>query len=189
MVKFMNTIKDKKTFTLEIKKSKFIAIIRPILSEMDAKNVIDSIKCEYKGAKHYTYAYITNGIMRFSDDKEPTGTAGSPILNILLTSDMNNVIIVVVRYFGGILLGVGGLARAYLNAAKGALNECELIPYVSFKKYMIKFKYEDEKNVNYLLKDALIYDKKYEEVIIYYVEIPIYFDLNILKNYEIKEVF
>lgn len=108
--------------TLEVKKSKFIAYYYEISSEDEIDIILDNIKKEHKKARHIPYAYKLFNTAKKSDDKEPGGTAGSPILNILEKNNLNNSLIVVVRYFGGIKLGAGGLIRAYSNAAREVIK-------------------------------------------------------------------
>lgn len=119
------------------KKSRFIANIRSVNDEAEALAFIEGIKRKYYDARHNCYAYITgdNGeFTKCSDDGEPAHTAGRPMLDILLKAGLNNVCVTVTRYFGGILLGTGGLVRAYGDAVKAALDECEIYelrPYLS----------------------------------------------------------
>ena len=103
-----------------IKKSKFIGYYYEIDSKMDAENILKELKKEHKKARHIPYAYKLDVIAKKSDDKEPSNTAGAPILNIIELKKMNNCLIAVVRYFGGIKLGAGGLLRAYSQAANEA---------------------------------------------------------------------
>ncbi len=117
------------TGEIEEKKSRFIAHIYSICSEEEAEQYINAVKKKYWDARHNCYAYITgqNGqIQRFSDDGEPQGTAGKPILDIISTSGLVNCLIVVTRYFGGVLLGTGGLIRAYQAASKAGLEASEV---------------------------------------------------------------
>lgn len=110
------------------KKSRFIATVCEIHSEDEALRIIESMRKKYWDARHNCYAYVlgrNNEIQRFSDDKEPSGTAGKPILNVLLESDVRNALIVVTRYFGGVLLGTGGLVRAYSSSASAGLAALE----------------------------------------------------------------
>lgn len=111
------------SYTLEIKKSKFIAYYYEIDNEDEAKQIIDNLKKEHKKARHIPYAYKVNNTARKSDDKEPSNTAGLPIYNLLEKKNLNNCLIAVVRYFGGIKLGAGGLLRAYLDAANNSIIE------------------------------------------------------------------
>ena len=103
------------------KKSRFIATVRPVKTEEEAKSFIEEIKKIYWNATHNVFAYQIgerNEIQRFSDDGEPQGTAGMPVLDVLQREDIKNTAIVVTRYFGGTLLGTGGLVRAYGKSAK-----------------------------------------------------------------------
>lgn len=105
-----------KSTTNEIKKSKFIAYFYTLDDITDVKDIIRNIKDEHKKAKHVVYAYKFHNTAGKSDDKEPSGTAASPLYNLLEINNINDAIIVVVRYFGGIKLGAGPLTRAYRNA-------------------------------------------------------------------------
>lgn len=112
------------------KKSRFIASVKPVCSEEEAIEFIEEIKKNYRDARHNCFAYQIgerNQIQRYSDDGEPGGTAGMPMLDVLRGNDIKNTIVVVTRYFGGILLGTGGLVRAYGSAAKAGISEAGLI--------------------------------------------------------------
>ena len=113
------------TFEIEIKKSKFIGYYYEISSIEEAKEIIDKLWETHKKARHIPYAYKVCNTAKKSDDKEPSGTAGMPIYNLLEMKDLDNVLIAVVRYFGGTKLGAGLLTRTYLNAAKGAIEKSE----------------------------------------------------------------
>lgn len=104
-------------YTLEIKKSKFIGLMYKIENEEEAKKILEDLRAEHKKARHLPYAYKVNKTARKSDDKEPANTAGTPIYNILERKNLDNTLIVVIRYFGGIKLGAGPLLRAYSSAA------------------------------------------------------------------------
>lgn len=122
----MNVILENGVGEIEEKKSRFIAHIYSVNSEEEAEQYIYKIKKKYWDARHNCYAYIIGDkgqVQRFSDDGEPQGTAGKPILDIISTSGLVNCLIIVTRYFGGVLLGTGGLIRAYQAASKeGLLN-------------------------------------------------------------------
>ena len=113
--------------------SRFISYAKPVETEDDAISFINKIKTKHWDAKHNVYAYslLKGSIMRYSDDGEPHGTAGVPVLDILKKNEVTNIVIVVTRYFGGILLGTGGLVRAYSSAAKLALDSAVVINMVS----------------------------------------------------------
>ena len=111
------------------KKSRFIATVKPVDSEEEASAFIAEMKKKYWDARHNCSAFVIgehNEIQRSSDDGEPAGTAGHPMLDVLLGEGIHNTAVVVTRYFGGTLLGTGGLIRAYTNAAKEALSVCRL---------------------------------------------------------------
>ncbi len=111
------------TYTYEIKKSKFIAYYYEIDSTEEAKNILDILKKEHKKAKHIPYAYKVNNTASKSDDKEPTNTAGLPLYNLIDRKKLDNVLIAVVRYFGGTKLGAGNLLRAYIESANKAIEK------------------------------------------------------------------
>lgn len=108
----MNYIKKE----IEIKKSKFISYYFEVNDIKEIQTILDKLKKEHKKARHIPYAYKIDNYIKKSDDKEPSNTAGTPIYNIIEKKQLNHVLIVVVRYFGGIKLGAGGLFRAYQNA-------------------------------------------------------------------------
>ena len=111
-----------KTNKEEIKKSKFIAYYYELDTTEDIKIIIDELRKEHKKAKHIVYAYKFGNTAGKNDDKEPSGTAGLPLYNLLEVNNLNNKMIVVVRYFGGIKLGAGPLMRAYKNAGVSVIN-------------------------------------------------------------------
>ena len=113
------------TYTLEIKKSKFIAYYYEVNSKEEIDSIINDLKKEHKKARHIPYAYKIDNIIKKSDDKEPSNTAGTPIYNIIIQNNLNNVLICIVRYFGGTLLGAGLLTRSYLNSAKEVIKKVD----------------------------------------------------------------
>ncbi len=133
------TVKGYGTAEIVEKKSRFIANVKPVVSEEEAIEFVDEIKKRYYDARHNCYAYQIgdrNQIQRYSDDGEPGGTAGMPILDVLRGRNIKNSIVVVTRYFGGTLLGTGGLVRAYSSAAKAGLINTgliERIPHIRLK--------------------------------------------------------
>lgn len=106
----------------EIKKSKFYSYNYEVDSIDDIKSILEAIKKEHKKARHIVYAYKIDGLEKKCDDGEPSGTAGMPLYNIINKKDLNHILIVVVRYFGGIKLGAGGLLRAYNQAGSDVTN-------------------------------------------------------------------
>lgn len=152
------TIKEKE-YSAELveKKSKFIAKIVKVTSEEDAMNVLKSIKKEHRDARHNVFAYrIANGSERFSDDGEPSGTAGVPILDILRGEKLQNVLVVVTRYFGGILLGTGGLVKAYSGATKEAIAQAEKVEMKLCNEYSVEIDYNYHNILLHYFKEDLI---------------------------------
>lgn len=176
----MKSIEKNETNLYEINKSKFYGLLFNINSLNEIDNIINSIKSEYKDATHYCYAYIYDNVKRFNDDGEPSGTAGMPILNVLENNDLNHILCIVVRYFGGIKLGAGGLVRAYTNSVSLVLNKASIVELIEGLEIKIEFSYENIKQIDYLLKDYLIINKEYSDNIIYTIHIP--------KNINIKEL-
>ena len=159
------------------KKSKFIANIFYVENEKEAEEILKKIKKKYYDARHNCYAYRIkneNGILqKQSDDGEPSGTAGSPMLNILEKKELINVIAIVTRYFGGILLGTGGLVKAYSEALKEALRNAEYAQIEQGYILEIITTYEDINKIEHLLtqNDVAIVNKEYTEKIKLLVEI------------------
>lgn len=169
----MKSIINKETYEITIKNSKFIGVIIPIESLDDVKDNINTIKEEYKNATHYCYAFTLINNKGFSDDGEPNKTAGIPILKIIESNGLVNVLVVVIRYFGGIKLGPGGLIRAYSNTCKEVINKSTLVELIKGIEASITFSYSKEKEVNYLLKNTIIKNKLYEENCTYIIETTI----------------
>lgn len=158
-----------------INKSKFIGYAKPVETEEEAQAFIEEIKKLHWKATHNVPVYVlglNNDIQRYSDDGEPSGTAGVPILNMLLNEGITNVVIVVTRYFGGIKLGTGGLVRAYTHGAKIALEASKVIERLVKKQYKISIDYtlhgkvqNELMNGDYIIKDTTYTDKV--EIVIY----------------------
>lgn len=181
----MYTIKNNSIKEITIKNSKFITLLYKVYSLEDIKNTLVNVKTLYPNATHYCYAYILNNEKKSSDDGEPSGTAGTPILNILESNNLNYVLAVVIRYFGGIKLGSSGLIRAYSRSIKEALKENTLTQLTEGINVNITFSWSNIKQIDYLLKDQLINKKEYLDNITYNISIPINI-LNTLKNYLIS---
>ncbi len=145
----MKTIIDGKTAEVTEKKSRFIANIFHVENVTEADEKIKQINKKYYDAKHNCYAYIVDGIEKCSDDGEPSKTAGAPMLDILKKNQFTNVLVIVTRYFGGILLGTGGLVRAYSEATKRAIENSDVVEIVSGERYIIEVSYENVNNVLY----------------------------------------
>ena len=163
----MLSIKENVTTELIINKSKFITYLIKIEKIEDINKELNLLKEEYPEATHYCYAYIYGNTKRFYDDGEPAGTAGRPILSVLEQNQLNNILGVVIRYFGGKKLGTGGLIRAYRNSINECLKETKIIKLVDGVKMKIKFKYENQNKIDYLLKDSQIIKKEFDEYIHY----------------------
>ncbi|MBO6114278.1 MAG: YigZ family protein [Lachnospiraceae bacterium] len=136
------------------KKSRFIGQIKPVTSEEEAYTFIEEIKKKHYDARHNCFAFSVGAdmpLLRFSDDGEPQGTAGKPILEVINSSGIHNICIVVTRYFGGTLLGTGGLVRAYTDAAKAALANCETRLIELLIPTEIKTNYTDMGKIQYIL--------------------------------------
>ena len=171
------TIKDNTSAEIVEKKSKFIANIFYVETQEEVNKYIEETRKKYFDARHNCFAYsiITEeGIVnRFSDDGEPSGTAGSPMLNILNSNNITNTLVIITRYFGGILLGTGGLVRAYSDAAKKAIDSTELVDIEKGKEVLIEISYQDvEKLKYYLNKNSIsIRDIIYKEKVEVYIDI------------------
>ena len=138
------------------KGSKFLAFAYPIATEAEAKARLEELRKQYFDARHHCYAYILGAdkaAYRINDDGEPSSTAGKPIYGQLLSHDLTNIIIVVVRYFGGIKLGVPGLINAYRTAAKDAIDNAIIIEKNITEVYNLQFTYEQMNSVMKILKD------------------------------------
>ena len=186
----MISIKDEVTSEIIINKSKFISILTPVNDLNEVNDKIKYIKNTYKNATHYCYGYIIYNHEKCSDDGEPSKTAGMPILNVLKSNNLMNVLCVVVRYFGGIKLGSGGLIRAYSSAASLALQKSKTGVLEEGYQIKISFNYDNIKNVDYILKEIEI-DKTFDDLVYYKFNISKYsFDFikdNLLKYCEILE--
>ncbi|MFA7132286.1 MAG: YigZ family protein [Bacteroidales bacterium] len=150
------TIEEKSQGIYKEKGSKFIALAFPVSNEDNVKEIIKSIKKEYFDARHHCYAYIIGhdkSVFRMNDDGEPSSTGGKPIYGQLLSNNLTNILIVVVRYFGGIKLGVSGLINAYKKAALDSINNAKIIQKTLNEVYSISFEYTLMNRVMKVLKD------------------------------------
>ena len=162
----MKSITEEVINEIIINKSKFITVLTNINDINKIKEKLEDIKKTYKDATHYCYAYIINNHEKCSDNGEPSGTAGMPILNVLKQNNLTNILCVVIRYFGGIKLGAGGLIRAYSTSASEALNKASITNLVNGYNITIEFPYDNLKQIDYLLKDIDI-KKTYQTNITY----------------------
>ncbi len=137
------------------KGSKFYAFAYPIFTEKEISNIIKEIKAEHHTARHHCYAYKINpenAQFKYNDDGEPSGSAGRPILGQILSNDLTNILIVVVRYFGGTKLGIRGLINAYKGAAKDAIENSKIEKKQILTKLKLEFDYPAINKIMYLLK-------------------------------------
>lgn len=162
-----------------INKSKFIGYSKPVDNEVDAISFIEEIKTKNRSATHNCFAYkITeNEVLkqRYSDDGEPSGTAGLPILSVIEKEDLNNLCVVVTRYFGGVKLGAGGLVRAYSNACKISIDNSIIIEMYEYFDISLISDYQILGKVeNYLTNQSIIiYNKIYEDIVTVFVYVKI----------------
>ncbi|KRU22508.1 YigZ family protein [Psychrobacter piscatorii] len=164
------TLKRAVTARLEIKKSEFIAYAYPVISREEAMFHVEQLRERYPDARHFCWGYIIGDpdnttSAGFDDDGEPSGTAGRPILNVLQHKSIGNVIIIVVRYFGGIKLGAGGLTRAYAGSAQAAVDEMTLNPYIPMAQIQILAEFATEAQCRYMIEslDGHIVDVAYSK--------------------------
>ena len=169
-----------------IKNSRFITLLYKLNDINDVSSLVEEVKSLYPKATHYCYAYITDNARRSSDDGEPGGTAGAPMLNVLDKEEIINVLAVTVRYFGGIKLGAGGLVRAYSKSVRDAILASEAVDVVKGYRMNVTISYDMQKNLDYLLKNYVIVNKQFNDKVIYTILLPID-KLSILGgyNYEI----
>lgn len=168
----MYTIKENSKYELIVKNSRFITLLYKISSWGDALDILDKVREEYPDATHYCYGFIADEVERCSDDGEPSGTAGMPILKVLKANNLNYILGIVIRYFGGIKLGAAGLIRAYSKGVANAIKENQLKELVKGINLEITFNWENLKQIDYLLKDVKINEKTFLDSIKYNIDIP-----------------
>lgn len=183
----MKTVKCNTANEIIIKNSRFITLLFKIYDGDDITSIFNKVKEEYPKATHYCYAYITENHKKASDDGEPGGTAGMPMLNVLDKENMINTLAITIRYFGGIKLGAGGLVRAYSKSVREAIINGSLVDVEKGYKVIITISYDMQKNLDYLLKDYLILNKEFGEKVIYTCLLPID-KINVLGGYEYEIV-
>ncbi|MCL1858641.1 MAG: YigZ family protein [Oscillospiraceae bacterium] len=155
------TVKKECSAEFTEKKSVFICTVKPVWNEQSALDFINQIRKKHGDASHNVYAYIIRdaNIIRFSDDGEPNSTAGIPALSVLQKNDLTNIAAVVTRYFGGILLGAGGLVRAYSRAAKLAVDESGIVLYENHIEFDVLCGYPDyDKILKFIKSEKIITD-------------------------------
>ena len=149
-----------------INKSKFINYLFIINNENEIEKYLEEVKKEYKYATHYCYAFILDNLKRFNDDGEPGGTAGMPMLNVLESNNLNHILAVTVRYFGGIKLGAGGLVRAYTKSVTENLKSLDIFEYIDGYSFNVSIPYELKDTMEAKLKEFTL-NKNYSDYINY----------------------
>ncbi|HHU27618.1 TPA: YigZ family protein [bacterium] len=176
------TIKEEVIAQIEVEKSKFICYLYPCDNEEDAKSILKDIRKQHPKANHHCYAYIYNNgtYYKSSDDGEPGGTAGMPILNVLKAKNFNNIIAIVVRYFGGTLLGRGGLIRAYTHATEKGIENAQIYAEGFKRIYSITvdFSFYDIVNQRLNHPSLKIIDREFNEKVTVKVILLDEFDFN-----------
>ena len=197
------SIKENASAEVVEKKSKFIANIFYIESKDEAEDIIKKVNKQYHDARHNCYAYrviTADGVIeKASDDGEPSGTAGAPMLNILSKNELANVLVIVTRYFGGILLGTGGLVKAYSEACSLGLQKAQIVEKYIAQVYKIEISYADIDKFKYFAKnnDIIILNEEYLENVILEVAIKTkeilenisQYDINLRKTEFLKEMY
>lgn len=185
------TVMNETVAELQEKRSRFIATLRHVETEEEAMAFVNEMKAKYWDARHNVFAYILNdnNLVRYSDDGEPHGTAGKPVLDVISGRGLKNVAIVVTRYFGGILLGTGGLVRAYSGAAIGACDTAEIYEMVECSVAETECDYAQYEKLKVVLLDsgAIITDTVFENTI--KIEFYIKKDLCLPLQEKIVDVF
>ena len=181
----MYTIKNNINNETIIKNSKFICYLYKIEDTTQINKLLNETKEKHKDATHYCYAYILNNIKKAEDDGEPSKTAGIPILKVLENNNLNKILAIVVRYFGGIKLGANGLIRAYTKSVTNTLIKDNIEKLIEGYNIDIEFNYNQVKEIDYLLKDIHINNKTFNNTIIYNIDIPKEF-LTTIKSINIK---
>lgn len=171
--------------TIIIKNSKFITNLFIVENIEEVNKYLNLIKDKYRDANHNCYAYVVGNIKKCSDDGEPSGTAGMPMIRVLERKELNNILVIVTRYFGGIKLGANGLVRAYTNSVSETLDMVDIVDTIKGYNIDIIFNFSDIKRIDYLLKDIKVLNKEYNDVVKYNLNVESYL-LDVLKENNIK---
>lgn len=171
--------------TIIIKNSKFITNLFIVEDIEEVNRYLNLIKDKYRDANHNCYAYVVGNIKKSSDDGEPSGTAGMPMIRVLERKELNNILVIVTRYFGGIKLGANGLVRAYTNSVSETLDMVDIVDTIKGYNIDIIFNFSDIKRIDYLLKDIKVLNKEYNDVVKYNLNVESYL-LDVLKENNIK---
>lgn len=171
----MNTISKEVRTSYIISKSEFITSLKPVETVDEAKTFFEQVKQEFNDATHNITAYTigkTGEAGHYSDDGEPSGTAGLPVLDVFRKNDITNFACVVTRYFGGIKLGAGGLVRAYSSAASQALKEAGIVPIIEYQNIQLSFDYSYLDIIENRLKNYQIINREFSHQITITVKVP-----------------
>lgn len=193
-MKEFNAIEEDITEEIVEKKSKFIANLIYVETIQEAENRIKALKKKYFDARHNCIAYriveSENIIEKSSDDGEPSGTAGAPMLNLLQRNNLANVLVVVTRYFGGILLGTGGLVRAYSESLQKAINNSKKVRMIWGEELEVIIDYNNFENFKYYCKNNSIYieNTKYKENVVCQIQIEAEIKEKLMKDFDTKKV-
>lgn len=180
-------------FELIEKRSRFITYCEAVNNEQEFKQFLNRLKLQYPDARHFCYGFrigpLSSAHRGFSDDGEPSGTAGMPILNVIDHSDFSNLAVIVVRYFGGTKLGTGGLARAYSQATKSILDEITWQTYQPQMNLTLRCQFQHENQLRYLINklDGCIKSVTYEQAVEFSVSLADNQDLSSLELYRVHE--
>lgn len=173
--KYKTVSRESETVLIE-KKSKFISNVKPVSSETEAIDFLNKIKSMYPDATHNVYAYAVdeNNIFRYSDDGEPSGTAGMPVLDTIRNAGLTDVAVVITRYFGGTLLGTGGLVRAYSASTKQGLRQSGIITRIMCDIISVRVDYDLVGKMQYRLASerCIVTDTFYEDDVVFHVASP-----------------
>ncbi len=188
------TVRGAAEYEFTEKKSRFIGRVFYTPTEAEAKDAIASVRAGDPEARHHVYAYVIHGgTVRMSDDGEPSGTGGAPTLNALQKNGFEDVTVVVTRYFGGILLGAGGLVRAYAKAAAGALEVAEKTETTEFIDFTVTFPYSKTGTVTYHADklDITVSDRTFADNVVFFMtaEAPAFNALKEALSEDISVVF
>ena len=183
----MKTIAKPFQTSIDIKKSQFICRLFPAQTEKEAKEIINEISEKYSDATHNCTAYVVSDGEGYDDDGEPGGTAGRPMLNVLKKNEMENLVAIVTRYFGGIKLGAGGLVRAYSKSVLETLSIAEIVDMELYEIFRFTFEYQHIKTIDGEIrsKNLAVVEKQYETNVIYYVASN---DIEMINNIQEKLV-
>ena len=176
-MKEYKTVAKAAEFIYEEKKSVFIGHVAPVSTEEEAWAFVEAMRKQYADARHNVYAYLLreNAKNRYSDDREPQGSAGLPVLDAIRKGDLTDTALVVTRYFGGILLGAGGLVRAYTAAAVGAIKEAGIATYREQMAFDVSLRYPDYQRISTELSklDVRVKDTVFSEDVLLSLTVPV----------------